>query len=126
MRTMERLYIMIKTIFKKWGTEEWIVNDEYCGKVLTFLKGMTSSIHYHKNKKETFFIILGGAYIESSPVKDFMKNRKFVKRVTLHKWMSFTLPPFTVHRITCFRSRSVIVEISNHHKNSDVYRINEK
>ena len=117
---------MIKTIPKKWGTEEWVVNDEYCGKVLTFLKDMTSSIHYHKNKKETFFIILGGVHIESSPVKDFMKNRKFVKRVTLYKWMSFTLLPFTVHRITGIWSRNVIIEISSHHKNSDVYRINEK
>ena len=42
---------------KGWGYEKWIVNNkDYCGKILFFVKGMKCSWHYHKIKKETFYI----------------------------------------------------------------------
>ncbi len=48
----------IKKVNKVWGSEEWIVNNStYCGKILNIKKGYRSSIHYHKNKHETFYLL---------------------------------------------------------------------
>ena len=47
----------IKIVPKGWGYEKWIVNtDEYCGKLLHFIKGKKCSWHYHKLKDETFYL----------------------------------------------------------------------
>ncbi|HBY66694.1 MAG TPA: cupin domain-containing protein, partial [Flavobacteriaceae bacterium] len=40
---------------KGWGFEKWIVNnEEYCGKLLYFVKGKRCSWHFHKLKDEVF------------------------------------------------------------------------
>lgn len=50
----------IKFVPKGWGFEKWIVNnEEYCGKLLYFVKGKRCSWHYHKLKDETFYIQSG-------------------------------------------------------------------
>ena len=48
-----------KEVKKKWGKEIWIVNREYCGKKLVLNKGFRCSMHFHKNKDETFYILTG-------------------------------------------------------------------
>jgi len=48
------------TISKAWGTETTIVNNRlYCGKRFVLHKGFQSSLHYHKEKHETFFVESG-------------------------------------------------------------------
>jgi len=47
----------VKHVEKVWGSEDWIVNREYCGKVLNLNKGFRCSMHYHKNKDETFYVV---------------------------------------------------------------------
>ena len=50
---------------KLWGYEIWIENNEkYCGKHLHVVPGKKCSVHYHKDKKETFYIINGELLIE--------------------------------------------------------------
>ena len=45
---------------KGWGYEKWIVNsDKYCGKLLYFHEGKRCSWHYHKLKRETFYVQSG-------------------------------------------------------------------
>ena len=47
----------IKIVPKGWGYEKWIVNtEEYCGKLLHFIKGKRCSWHYHILKDETFYV----------------------------------------------------------------------
>lgn len=54
-----------KFVSKKWGYEDWIVNnDKYCGKVLFFKKGLSCSLHYHKLKEETFYIQSGSLLVQ--------------------------------------------------------------
>jgi len=50
-----------KRVQKLWGYELWIHNDEeYCGKLLVFVKKMANfSMHYHLKKKETWYIQQG-------------------------------------------------------------------
>ena len=52
---------------KGWGFEKWIVNcDEYCGKLLYFVKGKRCSWHYHKLKDEVFYIQSGRMLVKYS------------------------------------------------------------
>lgn len=45
---------------KGWGRELWIANSElYCGKIMEINKNKRCSIHYHKLKDETFYILSG-------------------------------------------------------------------
>jgi quercetin dioxygenase-like cupin family protein len=44
---------------KSWGYEKIIVNGPYCGKILHIAKGRRFSLHYHKLKRETFFVSSG-------------------------------------------------------------------
>lgn len=45
---------------KPWGREIWIaVEDEYAGKILEIKKGTQTSVHYHREKKETMYVLKG-------------------------------------------------------------------
>ena len=49
---------LLNIVDKVWGREEWIVNNEkYCGKKLILKKGYSCSMHHHKIKDETFYIL---------------------------------------------------------------------
>ena len=57
----------INFVPKGWGFEKWIVNtEEYCGKLLYFVKGKKCSWHYHKLKDETFYIQSGKILLKYS------------------------------------------------------------
>jgi len=97
---------------KIWGAEDWIVNNElYCGKILTLNKDHRCSIHYHKEKDETFYILEGKVLMELFGESRIMK-----------KGDSLRLKPLTVHRFTGLEN-SKILEISTHHDDKDSYRI---
>ena len=56
---------------KGWGFEKWIVNcEEYCGKLLYFVKGKKCSWHYHVQKDEVFFIQSGKILLKYSNTDD--------------------------------------------------------
>ena len=46
------------TVEKGWGYEIiWATTDKYCGKILVFeKKGSKFSMHFHKDKDETWFV----------------------------------------------------------------------
>lgn len=57
----------IKFVSKGWGFEKWICNnEEYCGKLLYFVKGKKCSWHYHILKDETFYIQSGKILLKYS------------------------------------------------------------
>ena len=102
---------MEKKIVKKlWGHEEWIVNRDYCGKKLVLKKGLRCSVHHHKNKDETFYIIKGKVLIELDKEKKVMLPGD-----------SILIEPGTKHRFTGLED-SEIIEFSTHHEDSDSYR----
>ena len=58
---------MQNIVSKGWGYELWVENNElYCGKHLHVLPSKWCSVHYHKNKKETFYVINGELKLEFS------------------------------------------------------------
>ena len=61
----------IKFVPKGWGFEKWIVNcEEYCGKLLYFVKGKRCSWHYHVLKDEVFYIQSGKVLLKYADSDD--------------------------------------------------------
>ncbi len=107
---MQKLPLIVE---KVWGREYWWVNeDEYCFKTLVLNKGAQGSLHYHKKKKETFLIHKG---------KIILDNGEHVWD-TMRKGEQVTLYPGAHHRITGLED-SEIFEISTHHDEEDVVRL---
>lgn len=115
-------------VIKKWGYEIVIENNDfYCGKKLHVLPSKWCSVHYHKNKKETFYVISGELKLQYSTVLDFDywdSDNKSITTLILKTGESFTLNPMTAHRFTSNTSLFCeFVEFSTHHDDSDSYRI---
>ena len=67
----------IKFVPKGWGFEKWIVNcEEYCGKLLYFVKDKRCSWHYHKLKDEVFYIQSGKILVKYSDDDDLDKAKR--------------------------------------------------
>ena len=112
---------------KVWGYEIWIENNKlYCGKHLHVLPTKSCSVHYHKNKKETFYVIGGELRLEYSTdlSLDFWESTIVKPTIVLKKGDSFTLDTLTAHRFTSNTNYPCdFIEISTHHEDSDSYRI---
>lgn len=105
----------VEVVPKVWGREEWIVNcDEYCGKLIHLKAGASGSLHYHKEKKETFFLLSGMALIMIGG-DDFALE---------DETMAVTILPNVPHSMTGV-SDAVLLEISTHHDDDDTYRLEE-
>lgn len=99
-----------KEVQKVWGHEEIIVNRDYCGKKLILNKGFRCSMHHHKLKDETFYILTGKVLLEIGMKKHVMLPGD-----------SILIKPGQKHRFTGLED-SEIIEFSTHHEDSDSYR----
>jgi cupin fold WbuC family metalloprotein len=107
-------------VSKLWGHEKIIVNNSlYCGKILTVVpNGMACSIHYHKNKTETFHILRGQLEFEK-----FDLDGRLQQRMLLRMGDTLTLPPSTPHRFWVMKDVCEFIEFSTHDDPSDSYRL---
>lgn len=113
---------------KKWGYEIWIENNSlYCGKHLCVIPQKWCSVHYHKNKKETFYIIKGELLLQYSDnlnLEYWINNQS--PTIVLKEGDSFTLNTLIAHRFTSNKNTACdFIEISTHHDDNDSYRIIE-
>jgi mannose-6-phosphate isomerase-like protein (cupin superfamily) len=116
------------TVMKRWGYELWIENNQlYCGKHLHVVPQKWCSVHYHKNKKETFYIIKGELKLQYSTILDIEYwNTESIDMIVLKEGDSITLEPMVAHRFTSNLSVPCdFIEISTHHDDNDSYRIIE-
>ena len=102
-----------KEVKKEWGKEICLVNRDYCGKKLILNKGFRCSMHFHKNKDETFYILTGKVLME-------IGNKKYI----MLPGHSILIEPNTKHRFTGLED-SEIMEFSTHHEDSDTYKLEE-
>lgn len=98
---------------KVWGSEEWIVNRDYCGKLLWLNRGYQCSLHYHKIKHETFYLLDGLVWMTVNGTSFLLQPGESVE-----------IEPCTQHRFAG-RQNSLILEVSTHHDDDDVYRLEE-
>lgn len=101
---------------KVWGHEEWIINNEkYCGKKLVFKAGYCCSLHYHKLKEETFYILSGKVLIDLE--ENGIKSQRIMTPGDVQH-----IAIGIIHRITALID-SQVMEFSTFHREDDSYRI---
>ena len=107
-----------KQVQKGWGSEEWIVNNDfYCGKILRINQGYSGSLHFHQQKHETFYVDSGTLQLEiADPATGALLTQ------ILNAGESYVLPPCTVHRFTALTPVKLI-EFSTTHRDEDTFRV---
>lgn len=103
----------MQRVNKVWGTELWIVNRDYCGKLLYLNKDSQCSLHYHKIKDETFYILKGKVQLE-------YKGNVRIMNEGEEQHIAKGMP----HRFKGLED-SVMIEFSTHHDDKDSYRLEE-
>ena len=134
-------------VSKRWGYELWIENSkDYCGKHLHVIPNQWCSFHYHKNKKETFYVIDGELLLvyakHSDDLAEKVKNahnprwdwqHTFTDKTDLYynfktkvlkKGDNLTIEPYILHTFTANTSEPCdFIEVSTFHEDSDSHRI---
>lgn len=118
--------IPIKTVPKVWGKELWLINNEdYCAKILEVNPGFRCSLHYHPIKHETFIVLRGTVILDflpsAYPEHYFNSGRMIPGDIR-------DIKPLDRHRFGVVKDAPVpgiILEISTHHDDNDVVRIEE-
>jgi len=112
---------------KLWGSETWLENDEnYCAKLLFLTEGFQSSLHFHKEKIETFICVAGKVRLEILPYYNSHPDQAdVIQKRYLQPYQSATLRPYQPHRFTALTPTAVIVETSTFHSDEDVVRLEE-
>jgi quercetin dioxygenase-like cupin family protein len=126
-----------------WGGKEPIINiEEYCAMIINFKKAMVSSVHYHHEKLETYYVLEGRIELRiaedieeykkqtGTHVLPFTKERinppaNYVEHLTgyvVEKGHRFVVPPNTVHQVVALED-SRVLEISTQHLESDMFRL---
>ena len=104
---------------KGWGYEKWIVNnDEYCGKLLYFVKGKRCSWHYHVLKDEVFYIQSGKMLVKYSDGDELSKATEMI----LERGDNFHVYRGLRHQMIALEDTELF-EFSTKHLDEDSYRI---
>ena len=112
--------LKVKTVRKTWGHELWLANnrdEDYCGKILHINAGHGSSMHYHMNKHETFYVLKGELKLELLDTTD--GERTLMK---LSEGDTYVIERGQPHRLNASVDTDII-EISTFHKDEDSHRL---
>jgi quercetin dioxygenase-like cupin family protein len=103
---------------KGWGYENiWATSDEYCGKFLHFKAGKKFSMHFHAQKKETWYVISG--LFEVTVINTIDASKKTQVLQVGDVW---TNEPLSPHQLKCIED-GVIIEVSTADSVEDNYRV---
>jgi mannose-6-phosphate isomerase-like protein (cupin superfamily) len=104
---------------KGWGGETIVVNsNEYCGKILHFVKGHRCSWHYHEIKDETFYVYKGAielTYGETDDITD-------ATTVVLAEGDKFHITRGLRHQMYALLNTELL-EFSTRHYDEDSHRV---
>jgi|TARA_X000000950_G_scaffold288928_1_gene408441 mannose-6-phosphate isomerase len=105
---------------KGWGYELiFATTDQYCGKILFFEKqGSKFSMHFHKEKDETWFINNGSFLLRYIDPKTATLYTKTLKPGDV--WRN---PPLLPHQLEALEDNSSLTEVSTADSIKDNYRI---
>lgn len=105
---------------KGWGFEIiWATNEKYCGKILVFEKaGSKMSMHFHKEKDETWFVNAGRFKLRYVDTNTATINEKELKEGDV--WRN---PPMLPHQLEALVDGSMIFEVSTADSVEDNFRI---
>lgn len=105
---------------KGWGHELiWATTDQYCGKIMMFKNaGNKFSMHFHKEKDETWFVNAGKFIVRWIDTKDAKHYEKVLNEGDI--WHN---PPLQPHQLEALLPNSMIVEVSTADSVEDNYRL---
>ncbi len=103
---------------KGWGHELiWATNDRYCGKMMHFNTGARFSMHFHKEKEETWYIQSGRFVVKwINTANAEQLEQELTAGETWHN------PPCMPHQLICIEEGTVI-EVSTPDSVEDNYRV---
>jgi hypothetical protein len=102
---------------KGWGHESWIVNKDYCGKLLHFDRSKKCSWHDHRGKDEVLFL-----HSRCLRVRFGLGDDLASASSVLLPGMAFAVPPGPRHQMEARRA-SDLFEFSTYHDNADSRRL---
>ncbi len=103
---------------KYWGSIQTMVNAIYTGKRLFFGKGQHSSLHFHCNKLEHYYIHTGKLLVRLRAGRG--EDRLF----TLNQGDTLLIPPGLMHQDGGLED-TVIIEVSTHDVDSDSFIVED-
>ena len=104
---------------KGWGNEFiFASNDKYCGKLLNFTSGSKFSMHFHKEKDETWFVNAGSFKLIYCDTNTASYHEKILNEGDV--WHN---PPMMPHQLIALQAQSMIFEVSTSDSVEDNYRI---
>jgi mannose-6-phosphate isomerase-like protein (cupin superfamily) len=103
---------------KGWGHELiWATNDHYCGKMMHFNTGARFSMHFHREKEETWYIQSGKFLVKwINTANAEQREQELTAGETWHN------PPCMPHQLICIEEGTV-VEVSTPDSVEDNYRV---
>lgn len=108
----------MRVVEKGWGREEiWAETTSYCGKNLVFDAGKCFSMHFHKNKDETWFIQSGKFKLLWIDTHNANTHESILS--VGDTWRN---PPLLPHQLVCIEAGTV-VEVSTFDDTLDNYRV---
>jgi mannose-6-phosphate isomerase-like protein (cupin superfamily) len=130
----------VKIVEKLWGHERQLVNKRtysgpdgiqgYTGKILTVIpNGNACSVHYHRTKTETFYILEGRLFLEIWAFRPGRLMEHDMDALELEEKRFFnvgeavTLHPYTPHRFHSPEGICDFIEFSTPDFPEDSYRI---
>ncbi len=113
-----------KRVKKAWGYEIWLANNKkesYCGKILFIEDGHNTSMHYHVNKHETFYVLEGTLRVDM--LRDKNKPDAHPFTMTVKQGESMEMEREQAHSLIASNGDLTLLEISTFHEDSDSKRL---
>ena len=110
-----------KFVEKDWGHEIWMANNEtenYCGKILRINQGYKSSMHFHMEKHETFYVTEGTLQVILIDTEQGKERNNMVLEGN-----TFKIDRGQPHQLIAYDGDVELIEISTFHKDEDSYRV---
>ena len=98
----------------KWGYEVWCYNGDQCLKIMVVDKPAKSSLMHHPEKVETFVMLQGSLYLWHKESNRLLFPGDVV-----------TIRSGEEHRFAYANERAVFLEVSSHHEDEDVVKLEE-
>ena len=110
-----------KYVEKDWGSETWFANNleyNYCGKILEIKKGHSTSMHFHIDKHEVFYILEGILKVNWIDTESTKEHTIYVPQ-----GMSMEMPQGVPHSLIASEVDVKLIEASTFHRDEDSYRL---
>ena len=108
-------------IDKLWGREIWLVNNKeesYCCKFLEIDAFQSTSMHFHVNKHETFYVERGTLTIRLLDTQTCN-----VTNIKVKQGETFAIDRLQPHKLMADHEPVRLVETSTFHEDTDSYRV---